>query len=51
MKKDLIVQPTSVLQTDNSEYERLVSLISDVWEKARGTATLAVNTELLHANW
>ena len=51
MKKNLTVIPTSSLQTDNSEYVRLVSLISDVWEKARGTAALSVNTELLKANW
>ena len=29
---------------------RLVSLISDTWEKAKGEAALAVNTELLDAN-
>ena len=39
------------LQANDSEYMRLVSLISDVWEKARGNAALAVNMELLHANW
>ena len=51
MKKDLTVIPTATLQTDDSEYVRLVSLISDVWEKARGNAALSVNTELLYANW
>ena len=39
------------LQADDSEYVRLVSLISDVWEKAKGKAAVAVNTELLDANW
>ena len=42
---------TDVLQTNNPEYVRLVSLISDVWEEARGKAALAVNTDLLEANW
>ena len=41
----------SLLQTEDSEYVRLVSLISGVWEKAKGKAALAVNTELLDANW
>lgn len=49
--KNLAVIPTAFLQNDDSEYARLVSLISDVWENARGNAALAVNTELLHANW
>ena len=40
-----------LLQTEDSEYVRLVSLISGVWEKAKGKAALAVNTELLDANW
>ena len=39
------------LQKNDSEYVKLVSLISDVWEKARGRAAVAVNTELLEANW
>ncbi|MBO4752494.1 MAG: DUF1016 family protein [Bacteroidales bacterium] len=49
--KELAAIPTAFLQNDDSEYARLVSLISDVWENARGNAALAVNTELLHANW
>ena len=40
-----------LLQTDNSEYVRLVSLISDVWDKAKNRAAYSVNTELLEANW
>ena len=39
------------LATSDSEYVRLVSLISDTWENAKGRAALAVNTELLEANW
>ena len=39
------------LATSDSEYVRLVSLISDTWEKAKGRAAIAVNTELLEANW
>ena len=35
----------------DTEYGRLVSHISDVWEKAKGKAAIAVNTELLDANW
>lgn len=38
------------LQTGDSEYVRLVSLISGVWDKAREKAALSVNTELLDAN-
>jgi predicted nuclease of restriction endonuclease-like (RecB) superfamily len=49
--KDLTTTSTSILQTSDSEYVRLVSLISGVWEKAREKAAFAVNTELLEANW
>ena len=51
MKKDLTVTSKASLQTNDSEYVRLVSLISDVWEKARDRAAAAINTELLEANW
>ena len=51
MVKDLTVTSKDSLQTNDSEYVKLVSLISDVWEKARGRAAVAVNTELLEANW
>ncbi len=37
--------------TDDSEYVRLVSLISELWENAKARAAIAVNTELLDANW
>ena len=39
------------LATNDSEYVRLVSLISDTWEQAKGRAAISVNTELLEANW
>ena len=39
------------LQTEDSEYVRLVSLITCVWDKAKEKAALAVNTELLDASW
>ena len=51
MNKDLATIPTGILQTDDSEYVRLVSLISDTWEQAKGRAALAVNTELIEASW
>ena len=51
MEKDLTVTSKDSLQTNDSEYVKLVSLISDVWEKARDNAAIAVNTELLEANW
>ena len=51
MEKDLTVTSKDSLQKNDSEYVKLVSLISDVWEKARGRAAIAVNTELLEANW
>lgn len=50
-KSDLIPTSAEVSQADDSEYVRLVSLIADVWENAKGNAALAVNTELLDANW
>ena len=33
------------------EYNTLVDKISDLWEEAKRTAVLAVNSELLKANW
>ena len=38
------------LQTEDSEYVRLVTQISDLWENAKNKAALAINTELLDAN-
>lgn len=40
-----------LMQTEDSEYVRLVSLISGLWDKAKNDAALAVNTELLDASW
>lgn len=51
MTKDSTTEVTNVLQTDNPEYIRLVSHISNVWERAKGKAALAVNTELIDASW
>ena len=51
MNKDLMITSVDNLQLDDSEYVRLVSLITDVWDKARDKAAIAVNTELLEANW
>ncbi len=48
--KDLSTLSGAMIVKD-SEYVRLVSLISETWEKAKGNAALAVNTELLEANW
>ena len=41
--KDFTMPSTSILQTSDSEYARLVSLISGVWEKAKENAAYAVN--------
>ncbi len=52
MKNDCLIKITSgQLQINDPEYVRLVSLISDTWEDAKGKAAIAVNTELLNANW
>ena len=51
MTKDLMITSVGNLQIDDSEYVRLVSLITDVWDKARDQAAISVNTELLEANW
>ena len=36
---------------DTQEYRRLVDNISLLWDKAKEKAVLAVNSELLDANW
>ena len=51
MDKDLTTTGKGLVQTEDSEYVRLVSLISGVWDKAREKAALSVNTELLDASW
>ena len=50
-KKDIAKESIGNLLTDDSEYVRLVSQISDLWENAKNKAALAINTELLDANW
>ena len=46
MKQEPITEIAS-----SSDYEMLVSQISQLWGDAKGNAALAVNTELLDANW
>ena len=50
-KEDTIIPTIGQLQAGDPEYVKLVSLISDLWEKAKEKAAIAVNTELLDANW
>ena len=50
-KKDIIKQASGQQRTNDLEYVRLVTQISDLWENAKNKAALAVNTELLDANW
>lgn len=45
------IQHIGQLPSDDPEYVRLISLISDLWEEAKAKAAIAVNTELLDANW
>lgn len=55
--KDLATTPKGIVQNNDPEYVRHVSLISGLWEKAREKAALAVNTEYFifarhrRANW
>lgn len=51
MNKKLTTTTNGFSQTEDSEYVKLVSLISGVWDKAREKAALSVNTELLDASW
>lgn len=43
MKQELIIP--------ESEYNKLLSSIDEVWNKAKTNAALAINTQLLDANW
>ncbi|MBO4826529.1 MAG: DUF1016 family protein [Prevotella sp.] len=45
------MQALGQLQACDPEYVRLVTQISDLWEDAKNKAALAINTELLDANW
>ena len=49
--KKVISTTNGILLTNDSEYVRLVSLISGLWEGAKGRAALSVNKELIEANW
>ena len=51
IKKDLTTLSKGIIQNNDSEYVRLVSQISGLWEKAKEKAAFAVNTELLKASW
>lgn len=44
-------QSIGQLQVDDPEYIGLVSQISELWGNAKEKAAIAVNTELLDANW
>ena len=48
MEKNIIIQHT---EEGDSEYVKLVSHISELWNDARGKAIKAVNHSLLMANW
>ena len=50
-KNEITMQALDQLQASDPEYVRLVTQISDLWENAKNKAALAVNTELLDANW
>ena len=49
--REMTKQTSEQLQTNDPEYARLVSHISDTWNEAKSKAAIAVNTELLDANW
>ena len=51
IKKDMVTTPKGIMQNNDSEYVRLVSQISGLWENAKEKAVFAVNTELLKASW
>ena len=49
IKKDMATTSEGIIQNNDSEYVRLVSQISGLWENAKEKAVFAVNTELLKA--
>ena len=51
IEKDLTTPFKGIMQNNDSEYVRLVSQISGLWEKAKEKAAFAVKTELLKASW
>lgn len=50
-KQEHIALSTRGLQTNDAEYIELVTHIADTWTSAKAKVALAVNTELLSANW
>ena len=50
-KTDIIQEEQGQLHATDPQYAKLASLISDLWEDAKSKAAIAVNTELLDANW
>ena len=48
---EITMQVAGQLQATDPEYVRLVTQISDLWENAKNKAALAINKELLDANW
>ena len=48
---DLQVINSVQLQSNDSEYVKLVSHIATLWNNAKAKAIIAVNSELLDANW
>ncbi|MBQ0061042.1 MAG: hypothetical protein KBT15_04645, partial [Bacteroidales bacterium] len=48
---DLQVISADQLQSKDLEYVKLVSHIATLWDNARTQAIIAVNSELLDANW
>lgn len=52
MAKDIIIKDSIELSHQKDpEYVRLLDHISSLWEQAKANAAIAVNTELLNANW
>lgn len=52
MAKDIIIKESIELSHQKDpEYVRLLDHISSLWEQAKANAAIAVNTELLNANW
>lgn len=48
---DIMTEVSDLVPNNDLEYVKLVSHIVDLWDEARGKAAIAVNTELLDANW
>lgn len=48
---DISIRPIGHPYNEDTEYVKLVSHISELWENAKCRASIAINTELLDANW